>query len=50
MNLSESKYYVFSQRGILRSRIDISDLIKAFGQIKCVSPNGRNFLLDKSSD
>jgi len=49
-NLTESKYYIFSTRGLLRNRIDYSSKVMAHGPPVCVSENGRNFLhLQKSS-
>mmetsp|Transcript_1931 Transcript_1931/g.2766 ORF Transcript_1931/g.2766 Transcript_1931/m.2766 type:complete len:509 (+) Transcript_1931:3115-4641(+) len=45
VNLSESKYYIYSQRGLLRNRIDFSKEVKFSGSPIAVSENGRNFLL-----
>jgi len=47
MNLHESKFYLYSQRGVLRNRINFSSVTKNFGNIINVSPNGRNFILQK---
>lgn len=47
MNLTESKYYVFSLRGLLRNRVEFKKEIQRYGKLKAVSPNGRNFVLMK---
>ena len=47
MNLTESKFYTYSKRGILRNRFDFSSFTKRYGTISSVSPNGRNFIFAK---
>jgi hypothetical protein len=47
VNLTESKYYVFSERGLLQNRVDFSQIMESYSGIRAVSPNGRNFVLLK---
>ena len=47
MNLTESKYYVFSERGLLQNRVDFTQIMELYLAIKAISPNGRNFVLLK---
>lgn len=49
MNLTASKYYVFSQRGLLRNRISFVDYSRKYGQPVAVSPNGFNFVLARKN-
>jgi len=49
MNLTGSKYYVFSQRGLLRNRISFVDYARKYGQPVDVSPNGLNFILARKN-
>jgi hypothetical protein len=44
-NLTESKFYVYSEKGLLENRIEFSELIKEYGEIMCTSPDGLNFAL-----
>lgn len=46
-NLDESKFYVYSNTGILRNRIDYNKLTEYYGQIDTVSPDGSKYLLKK---
>lgn len=43
--MTESKYYVYSEKGILLNRIDFSKITKKYGQIVSCSQNGLNFAL-----
>lgn len=45
VNLTESKYYVYSARGILRNRVKFNHIIREYGKIVEVSPDGSNYLL-----
>lgn len=47
MNITESKYYIFSERGLMINRVDFSQIMEQYLSIKAVSPNGRNFVLLK---
>ena len=50
-NLNESKFYVYSEKGLLINRIEYADYIKKYGEIVATSPDGLNFALhNKSSD
>ena len=40
MNLTESKYYVYSQMGILKKRVDFSDITNKYGSLTTISNNG----------
>jgi len=44
-NLTESKYYIYSEKGILLKRTDYSDFTKKYGEVVCISDDGLNFLL-----
>ena len=44
MNLSEHKFHVYSFAGILKNRVDYSDMIEKYGLPQSVSNNGRIFL------
>jgi hypothetical protein len=44
INVSESKYYFYTEKGILQFRVDFSDITKAKGNIVSVSPDGLNFV------
>ena len=44
-NLTESKFYSYSEKGILENRIEFSELINEYGEIICASPDGLNFAL-----
>ena len=50
MNLTESKFYVFSMKGLLRNRIDFSKAVKKHGLPVAVSENGLNFVLYHKSN
>jgi hypothetical protein len=50
MNLTDYRYYTYGEGGLLKHRVDYSDVIGAHGEIIAVSPNGRNFLLKNISD
>ena len=45
MNLTESKYYIFSMKGLLRNRIDFKGCVRKHGIPVAVSENGLNFVL-----
>lgn len=45
VNLTESKYYVYSEKGNLRNRVMFDDITSKHGKVVEVSPNGANFLL-----
>ena len=47
MNLTEHKYYTFSQRGLLRNRVNFSKDVKKYGEPVAVSENGLNFILKR---
>ena len=48
VNLSEYKYYIFSERGLLRNSVCFKKEINENGSPIAVSPNGRNFLFLKT--
>ena len=45
MNITESKYYIYSQNGQLVRRIEFSDQIGFKQQILTTSPNGHIFVI-----
>ena len=47
MNITEAKYYIFSERGLLQNRVDFSQIMESYLTIIAISPNGRNFILLK---
>jgi len=47
-NINESKFYVYSEKGLLLNRIEFSKEIKQYGEIVCASSNGLTFALYKS--
>ena len=49
VNLSEYKYYIFSERGLMMNRIDFTEKVKQYGVPVAVSQNGQNFILVKSN-
>jgi len=50
-NLNESKFYVYSEKGLLINRIEFAQYTKKYGEIVATSPDGLNFALhNKSSD
>lgn len=44
MNLTEHKYYVYKENGILVNRIDYSEWVEEFGEPVATSENGLNFI------
>ena len=44
-NLNESKFYVYSEKGLLLNRIEYSEYTKKHGEIVSTSPDGLNFVL-----
>ena len=44
-NLTESKYYVYSEKGMLLNRYDFSKMTKKYGQVVSTSQNGLNMAL-----
>ena len=44
-NISESKFYIFSKKGILRNRIDYNDMTLIYGEIVAISPDGLKYVL-----
>ena len=50
MKLTNSRYKVYSQNGILINVVDFSDLTKKYGSPIAVSPDGLNFIFKKSED
>ena len=48
MNETESKYYVYTQNGLLINRIDFSDLVENYGNPISTSSNGLNFIFKKN--
>ena len=47
INLSENKFYIYSQRGLLQARIDFNKEVKKYGQFITVSSNGQSFIMMK---
>ena len=47
VNLTEHKYYTFSQRGLLRNRVTFGKDVKKYGEPVAVSQNGLNFILKR---
>lgn len=47
MNLSDSKYYVYSLNGVLEKRVNFKLYIAFYGKPKAVSNNGQVFLFKK---
>ena len=43
--MTESKYYVYNEKGILLKRIDYSDYTKKYGEVVSISDDGLNFLM-----
>ena len=51
INCTESKYYIYSENGLLLNRVVFKDLTKRYGEIVSTSANGLNFALwNKNSD
>jgi len=49
-NLTESKMYWYSEKGILLNRIKYSDVVSQHGPIQVVSRNGLNLILSHKGD
>ena len=50
-NINESKFYVYSEKGLLLNRIEYSEYTKKYGEFVSTSPDGLNFVLhDKVAD
>ena len=50
INLNESKYYLYSERGVLRHRVNFKKLTQTYGKITQVSQSGQNFLFLDNRD
>lgn len=48
INLTEQKFYVYSQSGILQNRIEFNREVEKYGEPCCVSSNGLNFIFKKT--
>ena len=48
LNETESKYYVYSENGILLNRINFANITEKYGKIIAMSNNGLNLILSKS--
>ena len=44
MNITEHKYYVYTQNGMLMNRVDYKDKIDQYGYPVATSSNGLNFV------
>lgn len=44
MNLTERKFYIYSQNGLLMKRYTYQDFVKKLGNPVKISPNGQNFI------
>jgi len=49
MNLTEHKYYVYRENGILVNRIDYSHWVEEYGEPVATSENGLNFIFKKKT-
>ena len=47
-NLTEHKFYVYSEKGLLLNRIEYSDKVKLYGEEVSASSNGLNIALFKN--
>ena len=47
-NITEHKFYVYSEKGLLLNRIDYSEKVKQYGDEASASSNGLNFALFKN--
>lgn len=43
VNLTESKYYIYLEKGILKNRVDFVEFTRKYGEIVTTSVNGLNF-------
>jgi len=50
MNLTEHKYYVYLENGILINRIDYSKWVEDYGEPIATSENGLNFIFKKRNN
>ena len=51
INLTESKYYVYQEKGLLINRINFQEMTKKYGEIVSTSANGLNFVMwNKTQD
>ena len=48
INLTESKYYVYSQNGMLKKRVDYQMAAEKYGTPRAVSNNGCVYIFKKS--
>lgn len=48
MKITESKYYVYSQNGVLINRVDFGNLVDAYGEPVQTSSNGQVYILKKT--
>jgi hypothetical protein len=44
MNLTLSKYYIYTERGILVNRVEFSDLVEKYGRPSLTSTDGLKFI------
>ena len=49
MNITDSKYYIYSLKGLLRERVSFHHLTAQYGMVRAVSNNGQIFVFKKSS-
>jgi len=40
INMTERKYYVYTQMGILINRFEFGEYVEKYGEVVCVSNNG----------
>ena len=50
VNLTESKYYVYSEKGILLNRINFRQFVEFYGEPLTVSSNGLNYVFKKKGE
>lgn len=48
MNITDSKFYIYSLKGILRERTNFQNLTQMFGRVRQVSNNGQIFIFKKT--
>lgn len=50
MNETESKYYVYTQDGLLINQVNFKNLVDKYGNPRATSGNGLNFIFKKTYD
>lgn len=50
MNITESKYFIYTLKGILKDRVDFSDMVRKYGNPRQVSNNGMVYIFKKTQN